>query len=198
MKFPRQHYLRFACLIVALGTLAGQLAAQDGTESTEPVETKTAAQKAYEAKLAIGKPPTPAQLKAEAERKRVLKSDQETRARLKDTIWNDLDIPGGQSGQVWMLRPLVKRGTKEVGEWILNDEQGLKSVGTWEVAQEEVLLRAKNGTLIGRGKYAEDEIVGNFIDADRHRDFGKFRLREETKRNYRVLPLKVITRTLGK
>ena len=78
--------------MVVLVTAAGQLTAQDGTESTEPAETKSAAQKAYEAKLAIGKPPTPAQLKAEAERKRVIKSDQETRARLKDTIWNDIDL----------------------------------------------------------------------------------------------------------
>lgn len=198
MTFLRQDYLRLVCWTVVLWTAAGQLAAQDGTVSTEPMETKSAAQKAYEAKLAEGKPPTPEQLKAEAERQRISKSDQETRARLKDTVWNDLDLPGGQPGQVWMLRPLVKRGGKEIGNWILNDAEGLKRVGTWEVSQEEVLLRAQNGTLIGRAKYAEDEIIGRFIDADRHREFGQFRLREETKRNYRVLPLRVIKPTLGR
>lgn len=196
MKSLLKQSLGLACLTFVLWTAAGQLAAQDGTATAEPMEP--AATKPYDTNAAVQKPPTPAEVKAEAERKRVIKADYELRARLGDTVWNDLDLHYGQPGQVWMFRPLAQRGSKNVREWYLNDDVGLPLVGSWDVKQEEVLLFALDGKLVGRGKYADDEIVGSFIDADRHREFGKFWLREETKRNYRVLPLKVRSRTLGK
>lgn len=188
----------FVCLTLALWPALGRLPAQDGTTSTEPLENP--ATKPYDTNSTDKQPMTPEELKAEAERKRVLKADQELRARLNNTVWNDVDLYPGQSGQVWMLRPVARRDTKNVREWFLNDRVGLSMVGTWEVKQEELVLYAMDGKLVGRGKYDddEDEIVGSFIDPDHHREFGKFRLREETKRNYRVLPLKVRTRTLGK
>ncbi len=196
MKSFLQQSLGLVCLTFVLWTVTGQLAAQDAAATAEPMEP--AAAKPYDTTGAIPKPLTPAEQKAEDERKRVIKADYELRARLGDTVWNDLDLHFGQPGQVWMFRPLARRGTKNVREWYLNDDVGLPRVGSWDVKQEEILLYAMDGKLVGRGKYADDEIVGSFIDADRHREFGKFRLREETKRNYRVLPLKVRTRTLGK
>ncbi|MDB5337525.1 MAG: hypothetical protein JWN70_3144 [Planctomycetaceae bacterium] len=196
MKSLPKQSLGLICLTLVLWTAAGRLSAQDGTTSTEPLETP--ATQPTDAKSADKKPPTPAEVKAEIERKRVIKADHELRARLDDTVWNDLDLNYGQPGQVWMFRPLARRGTKNVREWYLNDDVGLPLVGTWEVKQEQIVLYALDGKLIGRGKYDEDEIVGSFIDADHHREFGKFRLREETKRNYRVLPMRVRTRTLGK
>ncbi len=189
-----QQRLGLVALSLVLWTASGQLVAQDGTESTEPVVTPAPLD--YDPKTGEKKPPTPAEEKAEAERKRSIKADLELRARLSDTVWNDLDLYAGQPGQVWMFHPPVRRGTKTVREWYLNDDVGLPLVGSWEVNKAEILLYAMDGKLIGRAKYDEDEIVGRFIDPDRHKEFGQFRLREETKRNYRVLPLRVIKRRL--
>jgi len=196
VRFHLQHYFGLVCLTFVLGAGAGSLIAQDGTVSTEPLEP--AATKPYNLKPGDAKPLTEEAKKAEDERKRIIKADQELQARLDDTVWNDLDLYAGQPGQVWMFRPGVRRGKKIVREWFLNDDVGLPLVGTWEVKNEELRLYALDGTLMGRGKYDEDEIIGRFIDADHHREFGQFRLREETKRNYRVLPLRVTKRTLGK
>ncbi|MES2792500.1 MAG: hypothetical protein V4719_23000 [Planctomycetota bacterium] len=182
-----KHYLGIACVALGLSTATGYLAAQDSAASPPPA-----------AKTGEGKPPTEAEIKAEEARILGLRADQELRSRLDDTVWNDVDLHAGQPGQVWLFRPAARKAKKDVREWYLNDDVKLPLVGTWAVQKSEILLYALDGTLIGRGKYDDDEIVGHFIDPDRKKAFGKFRLREETKRSYRVLPLRVITPTLGR
>ena len=191
-----QQGLEFVCLSLVLWTAAGQLAAQDEKPNTKPPTNATA--KPYDSKSGGTTAQQIEVENVEEERQRIIRADYELRSRLDDTVWNDLDIRAGKPGQVWMFRPAVQRGKRTVREWYLNDDVGLPLVGTWEVNKSEIVLYALDGTLIGRGKYAEDEIVGRFIDPDRRQDFGQFRLREETKRNYRVLPLRVTKRTLGK
>lgn len=180
------------CCLVGLAifelTSAPKLVAQDAVEAAETPATPEA--KPYDTKPGVDKPLTAEERRVEEIRKKKLKADYELRHRLSNTVWNDLEIRAGAPGQVWMLRPPVPVGKREESAWFLNDDKGLPRVGSWEVKDGEILLKAMNGTLIGRGKYKDDEINGRFIDTDHHREFGQFKLREETKRNYRVLPLR--------
>ena len=190
------NHLRSGCLagltLLWLGVPV-LLHAQDEAAPAKPAKTSTAKTPAAEAIA-----PTPAELQAEVLRQRSVRKDQEIRSRLENTVWNDLDLRAGQPGQVWMFHPPVQHGNKEVRDWYLNDDVKLPRIGSWQVKNQELLLYALNGSLIGKGTYENDEINGKFIDPDRKKEFGKFQLREETKRNYRVLPLKIIKPTLGK
>ncbi len=177
-----------ACLAVVGGLAASSLWAQDDAEPADADQTPVE-KKPYDVGPMAEKPLTLAEQKAAEDRKKALKVDYELNARLENTVWNDLDIRAGEPGQLWMLRSPKRVGQKVERAWHLNDSKGLPRVGSWSVKGGEVVLTAMNGTVIGRGKYNDDEIVGKFIDADHHREFGQFRLREETKRNYRVLSM---------
>ena len=188
------HYLRSVCvfgLAVLCCGAPGAIRAQDEVE-------KTPAPKPAKAPSTLSFLPTALELKAEEDRRRARRQDSELRSRLANTVWNDLDLRAGQPGQVWMFHPPKQQGGKDVRDWYLNDDVRLPRVGSWDVKDQGIMVFAMNGTLIGRGKYADDEITGHFIDPDRKQEYGKFRLREETKRNYRVLPLRVNQPRLGK
>ena len=147
-------------------------------------------EKPYDFNPAGKKPLSLEEQRAEEKRNKALKYDNELRSRLEHTVWNDLDLRAGDPGQVWMFRRPAEVAGKVERPWLLNDNKGLPRVGSWQVKDGEILLTAMDGTVMGRGKYHGDEIVGKFIDADHHREFGQFRLREETKRNYRVLSMR--------
>lgn len=193
--WPVKQLIAFVVLTLALAGSPDFLAAQNEAPPADAAQPAT--QKPYDTKPGSEKPPTPAEIKAEEDRKKALKADYELRARLAETVWNDLDLRAGDSGQVWMFRAPVRVGKKEVRDWFLNDDAKLPKVGSWEVQNGEILLFALDGTLMGRGTYADDEIVGRFVRPNKQ-EFGQFRLREETGRAYRVLSMRVIKRTLGK
>ena len=183
--------LAFVVVALLLASPTAYLAAQDDTASSDP------AQKPYDTNSSDQKPLTPAEIKAEEDRKKAIKADHELRARLSETVWNDLDLRAGDSGQVWLFRAPALVGKKEIRDWYLNDDDKLPRVGSWNVKNGEIQLFALDGTLMGRATYDEDEIVGRFVRPNKQ-EFGQFRLREETKRAYRVLSMRIIKRTLGK
>lgn len=180
-----------AGLAIIGASFLSNLSAQDAVEPADASAT-TSGLKPYDTRPDTDKPLTAEERRAEEIRRKKLKADYELRHRLANTVWNDLEITAGAPGQVWMLRPTIRVGNRDEAAWFLNDDKGLPRVGSWEVSDGEILLKAMNGTLVGRGQYKDDEINGRFIDADHHREFGHFKLREETKRNYRVLPLRGI------
>lgn len=179
-----------ATFIITALVVTPSLFAQD--EAEEPKTPKKTEPKKVEVDPTAVKALTPAEKTAAELRKRLLKLDGELRSRLEDTVWNDLDLRAGDPGQAWLLREAKQVGTRVERAWYLNDDKGLPRVGSWQVKDGEILFTAMNGTVVGRGTFNDDEIVGKFIDATHHREFGTFRLREESKRNYRVLPMRDI------
>ena len=106
--------------------------------------------------------------------------------KLELSIWNDVHLQGGMSGQVWLFGAAQTKGTKTVRPWYLNRGNRLELVGSWEIQKEELVLFAEDGVIIGRAKANEDRLVGQFVNADRKVNYGRFELMLENSRPYRV------------
>lgn len=183
--------LRWRCLCgltVAGLMVVPYLSAQDKTEKkdapTEPMAEANAS--------GVTKPKTAKELLEEEKKLKAARLSDEFRIRLARTVWNDIDIDAGGPGQIWMLQPPKQVGKRIERAWLLNDEKGLSRVGSWDVKDGKLLLTAMNGSLVARGTYDDDAelITGKFINADSHQEYGQFRLREESQRRYRVVPMR--------
>lgn len=126
------------------------------------------------------------------------KRDSEIRGRLRNTIWNDVDLAPGTPGQVWYLRTVTTKSGNSSHEWYYSNTSGLSLAGSWEVKAEQIELKATDGTLMGRCKLQDESLVGQFLDPVRKQPFGGFRLEEESGRRYRVLQFRVIDPNAGK
>lgn len=187
--------LKLCCLCglaVAGLMVVPYLSAQDETEKKDPATDPAAEAKADDPAGPMLKPKTAKELLDEENKQKAARRSDEFRIRLEHTVWNDIDIDAGGSGQIWMLQPPKQVGKRIERAWLLNDEKGLSRVGSWDVKDGKLLLMAMNGSLVGRGTYNDDEelITGKFINADSHREYGQFRLREESQRRYRVVPMR--------
>ncbi|MDB5390656.1 MAG: hypothetical protein JWM11_6302 [Planctomycetaceae bacterium] len=146
--------------------------------------------------------PTPDQeLKAEKERLRLIKVDVELRARFANTVWNDVQLTAGESGYTWWLKIRKNKGPEKTWErkWHLSDQKQLPEVGTWDVKKGELLLIATDGRVVARGRMDQDEEVhGEYYNPDRKQTYGSFHLIEENRRQYTIVPFRVIDRNAGK